>query len=77
MKLGLAVTLKGNRIVRARSFPANPYDGHTMQEQIEQSKILMRSLDVKSEVVYATWVNREWRRDNPCIKTNRWARKCA
>ncbi|MDI9235252.1 IS5 family transposase [Limnohabitans lacus] len=30
VKVGLAMTLKGNLIVGARSFPGNPYDGHTM-----------------------------------------------
>ena len=35
VKVGLAMTLKGNLIVGARSFPGNPYDGHTMHEQIE------------------------------------------
>jgi IS5 family transposase len=41
------MTLKGNLIVGARSFPGNPHDGHTMHEQIEQSAILMQSLGVK------------------------------
>jgi IS5 family transposase len=45
------MTLKGNLIVGARSFPGNPYDGHTMHEQIEQSAILMQGLGVKPEVV--------------------------
>ena len=31
----------------------NPYDGHTMNEQIEQSAILMQGLGVKPEMVYA------------------------
>jgi IS5 family transposase len=47
------MTLKGNLIVGARSFPGNPYDGHTMHEPIEQSTILMQGLGVKPEVVYA------------------------
>ena len=37
----------------ARSFPGNPYDGHTMHEQIEQSAFLMQGMGVKPEVVYA------------------------
>ena len=53
VKVGLAMTLRGNLIVGARSFPGNPYDGHTMHEQIEQSAILMQGLGVKPEVVYA------------------------
>ena len=53
VKISLAMTLKGNLIVGARSFPDNPYDGYTMHEQIEQSIILMQGLGVKPEVVYA------------------------
>ena len=34
VKVGLVMTLKGNFIVGARSFPGNPYYGHTMHEQI-------------------------------------------
>lgn len=33
VKVGLTIMLKGNLIVGARSFPGNPYDGHTMHEQ--------------------------------------------
>ena len=53
VKVGLDMTLKGNLIVGARSFPGNPYDGHTMHKQIEQSTILMQDVGVKPEVVYA------------------------
>ena len=53
VKVGLAMTLKGNLIVGARRFPGNPYDGHTIHKQIEQSTILMQGLGVKPEVVYA------------------------
>ena len=52
VKVGLAMTLKGNLIVGARSFTGNPYDGHTLAEQIEQSTILMQNLDVQPEVAY-------------------------
>ncbi len=45
VKVGIATTEKGNLIVGARAFPGNPYDGHTLAEQIEQATILMQ--DVK------------------------------
>lgn len=48
------MTLKGNLIVDARSIPINPYDGHTMHDQIEQRSILMQGLSVKPDVVYVT-----------------------
>ena len=68
VKVGLAMTLKGNLIVGARSFPSNPYDGHTMHEQIEQSAILMQGLGVKPEVVYADLGYRGVDKDNPDIE---------
>ena len=36
-----------------RSFPGNPYDGHTLAEQLEQSSILMEATGIKPETVYA------------------------
>lgn len=68
VKVGLAMTLQGNLIVGARSFAGNPYDGHTMHEQIEQSTILMQSLGVKPEVVYADLGYRGVDKDNPDIE---------
>ena len=68
VKVGLAMTLKGNLIVGARSFPGNPYDGHTMREQIEQSTILMQGLCVRPEVVYADLGYRGVDKDNPDIE---------
>ena len=68
VKVGLAMTLKGNLIVGARSFPGNPYDGHTLHEQIEQSTILMQGLSVKPEVVYADLGYRGVDKDNPDIE---------
>jgi len=68
VKVGLAMTLKGNLIVGARSFPGNPYDGHTMHEQIEQSAILMQGLGVRPEVVYADLGYRGVDKDNPAIE---------
>lgn len=68
VKVSLAMTLKGNLIVGARRFPGNPYDGHTMHEQIEQSAILMQGLCVKPEVVYADPSYRGLDKDNPDIE---------
>lgn len=62
------MTLQGNLIVGARSFAGNPYDGHTMREQIEQSTTLMQSLGVKPEVVCADLGYRGVDKDNPDIE---------
>jgi IS5 family transposase len=40
VKVSVAVTHRQGLMVGARSFPGNPYDGHTLAEQIEQVKIL-------------------------------------
>ena len=42
VKVGIASTLHGNLIVGARAFHGNPYDGHTLAEQLEQATILMQ-----------------------------------
>jgi IS5 family transposase len=43
VKVGITSTLKGNLILGARSFTNNPYDGHTLTEQLEQASILSNS----------------------------------
>ncbi len=40
VKAGFATTLKECFVVGARSFPGNPYDGHTLESQLEQVSIL-------------------------------------
>ena len=40
VKVSLATTLNEGFVVGARSFPGNPYDGHTLTEQLEQVSIL-------------------------------------
>jgi len=40
VKVSLAVTAKEGFVVGARSMPGNPYDGHTLAEQLEQVEIL-------------------------------------
>ena len=44
VKVSLAITEKQGLIVGARAFPGNPYDGHTLAEQLEQSNILLQDL---------------------------------
>lgn len=52
VKVGVASTLEGNLIVGARAFHGNPYDGHTLAEQIEQATILMQDTGVKPETAF-------------------------
>ncbi len=48
--------------------PGNPYNGHTIHEQIEQSAILMQGLGVKPEMVCADSGYRGVDKDNPDIE---------
>ena len=47
VKVSLVVTHKNGLMVGARSFPGNPYDGHTLAEQLEQTNILLQGIGVK------------------------------
>lgn len=40
MKVSIATTLKEGLVVGMRSMPGNPYDGHTLEETLEQVAIL-------------------------------------
>jgi IS5 family transposase len=67
VKVGIATTLKGALIVGARSFTGNPYDGHTLNEQVEQASILMQATGFKPETVYVDLGYRGVDKDNPGI----------
>ncbi len=40
VKVGITVTNNSNFVLGARSFPGNPYDGHTLESCLEQAEIL-------------------------------------
>jgi IS5 family transposase len=44
VKASIAVTAKSGLVVGARAFPGNPYDGHTLAEQLEQTTILLQDI---------------------------------
>ena len=67
VKVGIATTLKGALIVGARSFTGNPYDGHTLNEQVEQAAILMQATGMKPETVYVDLGYRGVDKDNQGI----------
>jgi transposase, IS5 family len=48
VKVSIATTAKEGLVVGMRSMPGNPYDGHTLQEQLEQVEILT---DIKPSTV--------------------------
>ena len=47
VKVSLAVTHKSGLMVGARAFPGNPYDGHTLAEQLEQTNTLLQDIGVR------------------------------
>ena len=51
VKTSLAVTHRSGLMVGARSFPGNPYDGHTLAAQIEQTHALTQDLNVQVKTV--------------------------
>ena len=38
VKTGLVTSARANWVLGARTFPGNPYDGHTLQKALEQAK---------------------------------------
>jgi IS5 family transposase len=47
VKASIAITHKNGLMVGARTFPGNPYDGHTLNLQLEQVEILLEAVGVK------------------------------
>jgi IS5 family transposase len=47
VKVSLAVTNKQGLMVGARTFPGNPFDGHTLAQQLEQTTNLLQDLGRK------------------------------
>jgi transposase, IS5 family len=67
VKVGIASTFKGNLIVGARAFHGNPYDGHTLREQLEQATILMQDSAVKPATAFVDLGYRGVDADNPDV----------
>ena len=67
-KVGVATTLRGNLIVGARAFDGNPYDGHTLAEQIEQATTLMQDTGVKPKTAWVDLGYRGVDAENPAIQ---------
>lgn len=67
VKVGIASTFKGNLIVGARAFHGNPYDGHTLREQLEQAAILMQDSRSKPATAFVDLGYRGVDADNPDV----------
>ena len=68
VKASIAVTHKQGLIVGARSFPGNPYDGHRLHEQLEQTGILLEDVGVVPRHVMVDLGFRGVDRDNPKVQ---------
>ena len=68
VKVGIASTHKRNLIVGARAFHHNPYDGHTLNAQMEQATILMQDCARKPETVFVDLGYRGVDADNPGVR---------
>jgi len=53
VKVSIALAERASLIVGARGMSGNPYDGHTLAEQLEQTTILLQDIAVKPKTVIA------------------------
>jgi IS5 family transposase len=68
VKVGVAVTHRSGLMVGARSFPGNPYDGHTLAEQLEQVRNLYQDIGVMPKTVVVDLGYRGVDADNPGVE---------
>ena len=68
VKASIAVTHRSGLIVGARSFPSNPYDGHTLNEQLEQTRILLEDTGKMPKQVVVDLGYRGVDQDNPHVE---------
>lgn len=52
VKVSLATTFKKGLVIGAKNFPGNPYDGHTLAAQIEQTNIILMDQNVNVKTAY-------------------------
>ena len=52
VKVSVAISHGSGLVVGARSFPGRPYDGHTLDEQLEQSWILLEDVGAVPHTAY-------------------------
>ena len=51
VKTSIAVTHKSGLMVGARTFPGNPYDGYVLNQQLEQTTILLEDIGRSAQQV--------------------------
>ena len=68
VKVSLAITHKQGLMVGARSFPGNPYDGHVLSDQLEQTRHLLQDLGREPKQVVVDLGYRGVDADNPGVQ---------
>jgi IS5 family transposase len=68
VKASIAVTHKSGLMVGARTFPGNPYDGHVLNEQLEQTRILLEDTGKVPKQVIVDLGYRGVDKDNPTVE---------
>ena len=68
VKVSLVVTHKQGLMIGARSFPGNPYDGHVLSAQLEQTANLLQDQKHKPKQVIADLGYRGMDADNPGVQ---------
>lgn len=68
VKASIAVTHQSGLMVGARTFPGNPYDGHILREQLEQTGILLEDVGITPKQVVVDLGYRGVDQDNPGVE---------
>ena len=68
VKTSIVVTHKSGLMVGARTFPGNPYDGHLLSAQLEQTRILLEDVGRVPKEVVVDLGFRGVDRDNPQVQ---------
>lgn len=68
VKASIAVTHKSGLMVGARTFPGNPYDGHLLSAQLEQTRILLEDVGREPKEVVVDLGFRGVDQDNPRVE---------
>ena len=68
VKASIAVTHRSGLVVGARTFPGNPYDGHILSAQLEQTGVLLEDAGAQPKQVVADLGFRGVDDDNPGVQ---------
>lgn len=68
VKASIAVTHRSGLMVGARTFPGNPYDGHILAAQLEQTTILLEDTGAKPKQVFVDLGYRGVDHENPGVE---------